>query len=60
MTHSLPVPFLSNNNPAAPLVQPWAMAESAHSRASRPAMLVGHPSFLAPCVTDALVPSIPD
>ena len=48
-------PFLSgsNNNPAAPLVQPWAMAESAHSCASRPAMLAGHPSF---CVTRRDVP----
>jgi hypothetical protein len=46
-------PYLSggNSSPAAPLVQLWAMAESAHSRASRPAMLMGHPSFLSPCVT---------
>lgn len=43
----------SNNIPAAPMVQPWTMAESAHSGASRPAMLVGHPSF---CVTRRDVP----
>jgi hypothetical protein len=38
-------PFLggSNDGPAAPLVQPWAMAGSAHSR---PVMLVGRPSPL--------------